>query len=110
MSGVDEVNVIYPRPKDEMPAHERNIADAENEGVKFMDMTSPVEITSPESGLDIELIRMELGEPDKRGKRNPVEIPGSNMHLQVDTIVYSMGKMATKDGFKGGSALRNPWS
>ncbi|MBE9521028.1 MAG: FAD-dependent oxidoreductase, partial [Proteobacteria bacterium] len=102
-SGVDEVTIIYPRPKEEMPAHQRNITDAENEGVKFMDMTSPVAITAPDSGLDIELIRMELGEPDKRGKRNPVEIPDSNIHMQIDTIVYSMGKMATKDGFTGGS-------
>jgi formate dehydrogenase major subunit len=86
-----------------MPAHERNVADAEREGVKFLDMASPVEITSPGGGLDIELIRMELGEPDKRGKRNPVEIPESNMHLHLDTVVYSMGKMASKDGFEGGS-------
>ena len=41
-SGVDEVTIIYPRPKEEMPAHERNIDDAEREGVKFMDMASPV--------------------------------------------------------------------
>ena len=102
-SGVDEVTIIYPRPKEEMPAHERNVADAESEGVKFIDMASPVEITSPDNGLDIEMIRMELGEPDKRGKRNPVEIPDSNMHMQVDTIVYSMGKMAAKDGFSGGT-------
>jgi formate dehydrogenase major subunit len=102
-SGVDEVTIIYPRPKEEMPAHQRNVGDAEREGVKFTDMASPVAITSPDSGLDIEIIRMELGEPDKRGKRNPVEISGSNMHLQADTVVYSTGKMATKDGFKGGS-------
>jgi len=102
-SGVDEVTIIYPRPKEEMPAHQRNVGDAEREGVKFMDMASPVAITSPDSGLDIEIIRMELGEPDKRGKRNPVEISGSNMYLQADTVVYSTGKMATKDGFKGGS-------
>jgi formate dehydrogenase major subunit len=102
-SGVNEVTIVYPRPKEEMPAHQRNIEDAEREGVTFMDMASPVEISAPDSGLDIELIRMELGEPDKRGKRNPVEIPGSNMHLQVDTVVYSMGKMASRDGFAGGS-------
>jgi formate dehydrogenase major subunit len=102
-SGVDEVTIIVARPKEEMPAHQRNVADAEREGVKIMDMTSPLEITASESRLDVELIRMELGEPDKRGKRNPVEIPDSNMHLQADTVIYSMGKMATKDGFTGGS-------
>ena len=101
-SGVDEVNVIFPRPKEEMPAHERNIADAEREGVKFMDLASPIEISSSGDGLEIELIRLKLGEPDKRGRRTPVEIAGSNMHLAVDTVIYSMGKMATKDGFTGG--------
>ena len=102
-TGVDEVTVIFPRPKEEMPAHQRNIADAEREGVTFMDMVSPVEISSPGGGLDIELIRLELGEADKRGRRNPVEIPGSNLHMPVDTVIYSMGKMATKEGFTGGS-------
>jgi formate dehydrogenase major subunit len=102
-SGVGEVTIIYPRPKEEMPAHQRNVGDAEREGVKFMDLATPAEITSADSGLDIEIIRMELGEPDKRGKRNPVEISGSNMHLHLDSVVYSMGKMATKGGFTGGS-------
>lgn len=102
-SGMDEVTIIVPRPKEEMPAHERNVADAEREGVKIMDMASPVGISAADNGMDIELVRMELGEPDKRGKRNPVEIAGSNMQQQFDTIVYSAGKMATKDGFTGGS-------
>ena len=101
-SGVDEVTIIDPRPKGEMPAHERNIADAEREGVRFMELASPVGITSADGGLDIEVIRMELGEPDKRGMRKPVEVVDSNFHLQVDTVVYSMGKMATMDSFTGG--------
>ena len=101
-SGVEEVTIIDPRPREEMPAHQRNIDDAEREGVKFMDLVTPLTISQADAGLDVELIRMELGEPDKRGKRNPVEIPGSNMHLPVNTVVYSMGKMATKDGFTGG--------
>jgi formate dehydrogenase major subunit len=102
-SGVEEAIIIDPRPKDETPAHQRNIEDAEREGVTFMDLASPVRISESETGLDIELTRMELGEPDKRGKRNPVEIPGSNMHLQVGAVIYSMGKMATQDGFAGGA-------
>jgi formate dehydrogenase major subunit len=102
-SGVEEVTIIYPRPKEEMPAHQRNIADAEREGVTIMDMASPLEIGAKDKGLDVTLIRLELGEPDKRGKRNPVEISGSDRRLQVDTVIHSMGKMATKDGFTGGS-------
>ena len=101
--GVDEVTIIDPRPKAEMPAHERNVADAEREGVRFMELASPVGIASADGGLDIEVIRMELGEPDKRGMRKPVEVAGSNFHLQVDTVVYSMGKMAALDRFAGGT-------
>ena len=101
-AGVTEVSIIDPRPKDDMPAHARNIKDAENETVGFMELTTPLGISQSGTGLEIEIIRMELGEPDKRGKRNPVEISGSNMHLPVDTVVYSMGKIAVKDSFTGG--------
>jgi formate dehydrogenase major subunit len=101
-AGVAEVSIIDHRPKDDMPAHARNIKDAENETVRFMELSTPLGISQSGTGLEIEIIRMELGEPDKRGKRNPVEISGSNKHLLVDTVVYSMGKMAVKDSFTGG--------
>jgi formate dehydrogenase major subunit len=100
-SGVAEVTIIDPRPKADIPAHERNIRDAENESVRIMELTTPVGISQSDAGLSIEVIKMELGEPDKRGKRSPVEIPGSNTYLDVDTVVYSMGKMAVKGSLTG---------
>ena len=69
--GVDEVTIIYPRAKIEMPAHQRNIREAENDGVQFLLMASPIEIcgkSTEESRLKLDLIRMKLGEPDKRGR------------------------------------------
>jgi formate dehydrogenase major subunit len=102
-SGVDEVTLIYPRAKLEMPAHQRNIVEVEREGVQFLLMASPVKIEPAKSGLGIELIRMKLGEPDKRGIRFPVAVPGSTIHLQVDTVVSSLGKVASYDGLTGGS-------
>jgi formate dehydrogenase major subunit len=102
-TGVDEVTIIYPRAKLEMPANQRNIGEAEREDVQFQLMTTPVEISASKSGLDIELIRMKLGEPDKRGIRLPVAVPGSTLHLQVDTVVTSLGKAASNTGFAGGS-------
>jgi len=101
-AGVDEVSVIYPRAKLEMPAHQRNIAEAEREGVQFLLMASPVEIRVAEKGLDIELVRMKLGEPDKRGIRLPVAVPGSTLHIKVDSVVSSLGKSATLDSLSGG--------
>ncbi|MCK5228605.1 MAG: FAD-dependent oxidoreductase, partial [Desulfobulbaceae bacterium] len=91
---VNEVTVVYPRAKFEMPANQRNIREAENEGVQFLLMASPVQIEKVANGLDIELMRMKLGEPDKRGVRNPVPIPGSSNILQADTVIHSLGQSA----------------
>lgn len=100
--GVHDVTIIYPRARIEMPANQRNIREAENEGVKFLLMASPIEICGPsddESRLRLDLIRMKLGEPDNRGRREPIPIPGSKNSLYVDTIVSSLGQMAVKELF-----------
>jgi len=99
---VDEVTIVYPRAKTEMPANQRNIREAQKEGVQFLLMASPVEIKHGAKGLDVELIRMKLGEPDKRGIRHPVAIPGSTNIIHIDTLISSLGQMACTDGFKGG--------
>ncbi len=104
--GVAEVTVIYPRSRTEMPAHQRNIREAEKEGVQFLLMASPVEISdSTEQGsrLKLELIRMKLGEPDAKGVRQPEPIAGSTNSLQVDSIVSSLGQTAVADKFSGGA-------
>ncbi len=103
--GVEDVTIIYPRAKIEMPAHQRNIREAENDGIQFLLMASPTEICgkSPEeSRLKLDLIRMKLGEPDKRGRREPLPIPGSNTSMYVDTIVSSLGQTAVKEHIDGG--------
>jgi formate dehydrogenase major subunit len=103
-SGVDTVTIIHPRPKTEMSANQRNIREAEKEGVQFLLMASPVQISPADNGLDVELMRMKLGEPDKRGARNPEAIPGSSNIFQVDTVISSLGQMACGDSaFKGGA-------
>ena len=100
--GVETVTVIYPRAKTEMPANQRNIKEAENEGVQFLLMASPVQITEADRGVDVELVRMKLGEPDERGVRLPEPIPGSSNLINVDTVITSIGQMAVADHFAGG--------
>lgn len=103
-SGLDTVTVIHPRPKTEMSANQRNIREAEKEGVQFLLMASPVQISPADHGLDVELMRMKLGEPDKRGVRNPEAIPGSSNVIQVDTVIFSLGQKACGNTtFKGGT-------
>ena len=103
--GVAEVTVIYPRSRVEMPAHQRNIREAEKEGAQFLLMASPVEVSDAVdqgSRLKLELIRMKLGEPDAKGVRQPEPIAGSTNLLQVDSIVSSLGQSAVADLFSGG--------
>ncbi len=103
--GVAEVTVIYPRSRIEMPAHQRNIREAEKEGVQFLLMASPVEICDAGdqgSRLKLDLIRIKLGEPNAKGVRQPETIAGTNSVLHVDSIVSSLGQLAVADTFSGG--------
>jgi len=103
--GVESVTVIYPRAKLEMPANQRNIKEAEREGVQFLLMASPIQIRQTDRGLDLELIRMKLGEPDDKGIRYPEAVPGSNNLLHVDTVVSSLGQMALDETPRFGGEL-----
>lgn len=102
-AGVDQVTVIYQRAQTEMAANQRNIRAAEGEGVQFLLMAQPVQINETDSGLEVELIRTKLGEPDDKGIRFPEAIPGSTIRLRVDTVIAATGQMACADRFTGSS-------
>ena len=102
-NNVKEVTVIFPRMLADLPAHARVVKEAEKEGVQFLAMASPVEINNAENGsLQVELVRMQLGEPDKKGKCQPEPIPGSSNSIEVDTVVSSVGQMACSGKLAGG--------
>jgi glutamate synthase (NADPH/NADH) small chain len=77
-----------------MPARADEIAHAEEEGINFLFLHSPVKIHGDENGWikEIELIKMELGEPDDSGRRRPVVIEGSNFRKQYDIMVMAIGQ------------------
>ena len=100
--GADKVYIVYRRSMDELPARKEEVEHAEEEGIEFRLLCNPVEIEGynnpddprdPKNGFvtSIKCIRMELGEPDENGRRRPVEIPGSEFTLDVDTVVMSIG-------------------
>lgn len=100
--GAEKVYIVYRRSMTELPARREEVEHAEEEGIEFCLLTNPVEILgydNPEDRRDprngfvtgIKCIRMELGEPDERGRRRPVEIPGSEFELSVDTVIMSIG-------------------
>ena len=100
--GAEKVYIVYRRSMDELPARREEVEHAIEEGIDFKLLNNPVEIlgyNNPENPRDekngfvtgMKCIRMELGEPDERGRRRPVEIPNSEFTLDVDTVIISIG-------------------
>ena len=91
--GADKVYIVYRRGEAEMPARKEEQHHAKEEGIEFKTLCNPVEILGDENGrvCGMKCIRMELGEPDASGRRRPVEIPGSEFVLDVDTVIMALG-------------------
>jgi glutamate synthase (NADPH/NADH) small chain len=91
-----EVHLIYRRSHDEMPARNEEIHHAEEEGIILDLLANPTQIIGDERGWvhEIEVIDMELGEPDDSGRRRPVPKVGSERRIQVDAVIVSVGTRA----------------
>ncbi|MGN0166468.1 MAG: FAD-dependent oxidoreductase, partial [Acetatifactor sp.] len=88
-----EVHIVYRRSEEELPARVEEVHHAKEEGIIFDLLTNPTEIIADEKGwvTGMKCIRMELGEPDASGRRRPVEIPGSEFVMELDTVIMSLG-------------------
>ena len=91
--GAKKVYIVYRRSMDELPARKEEVEHAKEEGIEFKLLTNPVEIIGDDKNVVIKIkcIKMELGEPDERGRRRPIEIKGSEFEMDVDTVVMSLG-------------------
>ena len=92
--GAEESIIVYRRSHEEMPARAEEIHHAEQEGVRFELLTSPVAFHGDSNGWvkEIECLRNQLGEPDASGRRRPVPIKDSNFRIPVDVIVLAIGQ------------------
>ncbi len=90
--GAKSVTVIYPRSRVELPAHQREIEEAEKEGVQFFLMATPLKIVEEDEKLKVEMARTILDEPDKRGIRHPIPMPGSRLYWTGDTVISALGQ------------------
>ena len=100
--GAEKVYIVYRRSMDELPARREEVFHAQEEGIDFKILCNPVEILgykNPENPRDpkngfvigMKCIKMELGEPDAKGRRRPVPIEGSEFIIDVDTVVMAIG-------------------
>jgi len=92
--GAEESYIVYRRSAEEMPARHEEVEHAEEEGVQFLLLTSPVAYQGDESGYlkSMVLQKFSLGEPDASGRRSPVPIEGSEYEIEIDTVVVAIGQ------------------
>jgi formate dehydrogenase beta subunit len=110
--GYEDVKIVYRRTEAEMPADKVEIADAKAENIEFLFLHNPTRLILDDNGKvkGVELLKMELGEPDASGRRRPVEVPGSEFVLDVDAVIPAIGQ-AIDVGFlpKDGPVEANKW-
>ena len=100
--GAENVYIVYRRSMEELPARREEVEHAQEEGIDFRLLNNPVEILGyhdpddprdPKNGFvtGMKCIKMELGEPDERGRRRPIPVEGSEFVLDVDTVIIAIG-------------------
>ncbi len=91
----DDVYIVYRRTRNEMPALDHEIEDAELEGVKFHYLVAPVKvITESGKAKGLECVKMKLGEPDSSGRRRPEPVPNSEFVIETDCIITALSQEA----------------
>jgi glutamate synthase (NADPH/NADH) small chain len=88
-----ESSIVYRRSREELPARLEEIENAEEEGVNFEFLTLPTRYIANEQGwvTGMEVLRMQLGEPDASGRRKPVPMEGSETIIELDAVVCAIG-------------------
>jgi indolepyruvate ferredoxin oxidoreductase, alpha subunit len=91
-----EATVYYRRGEAEMPAIREEIEDARADGVVIETMTLPLRVEADEAGrvCAVEMVSMQLGEPDSSGRRSPHVLPGTERLVAADTVILAVGEIA----------------
>ena len=106
--GAKEVNVIYRRAEEQMPAEKKEIAEAKEEGIKFLFQNNIVEIKGNNKVEKIELIKTELVQKEGETRLVPVNIEGSNYEIKTDYVVMALGSNVSDEVLDLGLTL-NKW-
>jgi NADH-quinone oxidoreductase subunit F len=90
--GAKEVDIVYRRTQEEMPANVEEIEEAEDEKIRMLYLLAPTRILTDNGRVKgMECIRMELGDYDESGRRRPIPVKGSEFVLDVDTVIPEIG-------------------
>ncbi|MEO7467858.1 MAG: FAD-dependent oxidoreductase, partial [Sphingobium limneticum] len=89
--GAKSVKCLYRRDRDNMPGSQREVANAEEEGVEFVWLTAPIAFEGTEHVTGVKVTKMRLGQPDASGRRAPEADPGSEHTLEADLVIKALG-------------------
>lgn len=104
-----EVEILYRRTVDEMPAHPDEIRDLLSEGITIRELVAPRRAVTTGGRLEaIECAVMTLGEPDVSGRPRPVEVPGGEITIALDTLIVAIGQKADLSVFSGSMVATSP--
>ena len=105
--GAEQVSIVYRRGEDEMPARREEIEHAKEEGITFQLLSNPTRILGDEkfNVTAVECIKMELGAPDKSGRRSPTPKAGSEFTISADVVIIAIGTSPNPLIFKGSEGL-----
>jgi NADH-quinone oxidoreductase subunit F len=109
--GAEEVNIYYRRSRSEMPVTEVEYDEAVAEGIKFNFLVSPTRVMNDNWRVTgLQCTRMQLGEPDNKGRRRPMAISGSEFLVEADTVIAAVGQAPDLSFLPRESALeRTRW-
>ncbi len=103
-----KVTIVYRRTREEMPADEAEVNEAEREGINISLLQNIKSVKSNKDSLEVELVNMKLGNYDASGRRRPIEIKESTFIKKVDCLILSIGqKPAISDLFHNEEIIIN---
>lgn len=94
--GADKVIMVYRRSETEMPARKEEYHHGQEEGIEFLFLTNPIQLIGDDAGnvKEMEVLKMELGEPDESGRRSPIPIENSEFIIKTDLVIMAIGARA----------------
>ena len=87
----NSVSCLYRRDKANMPGSAREVANAEEEGVNFIWLSSPKSFNGKDKVESVTVNKMRLGEPDSSGRQTPKIIDGAEENLKADLVIQALG-------------------
>ncbi|HUT15707.1 MAG TPA: FAD-dependent oxidoreductase, partial [Anaerolineae bacterium] len=101
--GASQVSVVYRRRRQDMPAQDLEVHEAEEEGIRFQFLTTPTRVVGDGVVTGLEIQMQELGDYDSSGRRRPIPLEGSEYVMDVDVVIPAIGQMPDLSCLNGDS-------